>query len=122
MTDSTPSSARVSTPHAVPADDVLHTLHSDPARGLDAREVAARRREYGPNALPAPPRRSPLQRFLQQFNNLLIYVLLGAGLVTLLLGHFVDASVIFGVTVINAVIGYVQGLAMAPLLAFLPVR
>ena len=108
MTDSTPSSARVSTPHAVPADDVLHTLHSDPARGLDAREVAARRREYGPNALPAPPRRSPLQRFLQQFNNLLIYVLLGAGLVTLLLGHFVDASVIFGVTVINAVIGFIQ--------------
>ena len=39
MTDSTPSSARVSTPHAVPADDVLHTLHSDPARGRDAREV-----------------------------------------------------------------------------------
>jgi magnesium-transporting ATPase (P-type) len=49
-----------------------------------------------------------LRRLLSQFDNLLIYILLAAGVVTVLLGHFVDAGVILGVVVINAVIGFVQ--------------
>ncbi len=52
--------------------------------------------------------RSWLSRFLYQFHNVLIYVLIAAGAVTAILGHWVDASVILGVVVINAVIGFVQ--------------
>ena len=62
----------------------------------------------GPNRLPPPPPRSPWARLLAQFHNVLIYVLLGAGLVTSALGHWIDAGVILGVVVINAVIGFLQ--------------
>ena len=51
---------------------------------------------------------SALRRWLSQFNNPLIYVLLGAAAVTALLGEYVDSSVIMGVVLINAVVGYVQ--------------
>nr|WP_267869571.1 HAD-IC family P-type ATPase [Massilia agrisoli] len=61
-----------------------------------------------PAALPPPAGRGPLQRMLAQFNNVLIYVLLGAAAITALLGHMVDSGVIAGVVVINALIGFVQ--------------
>ncbi|GIZ51131.1 cation-transporting P-type ATPase [Noviherbaspirillum aridicola] len=76
--------------------------------GLDETEAARRLAQYGPNALPPPPQRSALVRFLRQFHNVLIYVLLGAGAITLMLGHIVDAGVIVGVVLINAVIGFIQ--------------
>ena len=49
-----------------------------------------------------------LARFLSQFNNLLIYVLLGSAVVTALLQHWVDTGVILAVVLINAVFGFVQ--------------
>ncbi|MCW5612445.1 MAG: HAD-IC family P-type ATPase [Rubrivivax sp.] len=93
--------------HARPADDALQVLRSTP-QGLDAAEVARRQAEYGPNRLPevAPP--GVLQRLLRQFDNLLLYVLMAAALVTALMGHWVDAAVIAAVVVLNALIGFVQ--------------
>ena len=76
--------------------------------GLTAGDAAARLVSHGRNALPAPPGKSPLQRFLAQFDNLLIYVLLGSAAITAVLGHPVDTAVILGVVVINAIIGFVQ--------------
>ncbi|KAA1055568.1 cation-transporting P-type ATPase [Azospirillum argentinense] len=93
--------------HAQPPDQALAALDS-PDDGLTPDEAAERRRRYGLNRLTPPPRRSALMRFLAQFDNLLIYVLIGAGVVTVLLGEFVDAAVIAGVVLINAAIGYVQ--------------
>ncbi len=93
--------------HAQPPDQVLVALDAG-TDGLDADEVERRRRIHGRNELPARPGRSAWVRFAQQFNNVLIYVLLAAGGVTLLLGYWVDAAVIFGVVVINAIIGFVQ--------------
>lgn len=49
-----------------------------------------------------------LLRFLLQFHNVLIYVLLGAAGVTAMLGRPVDTLIIFGVVFINAVIGFIQ--------------
>ena len=86
---------------------MLAALGTTP-HGLDPQGVEAARARFGRNELPPPPRRSPLARFLRQFRNLLIYVLLAAGAVTVLLGHLADAGVIFGVVVINAVIGFIQ--------------
>jgi magnesium-transporting ATPase (P-type) len=94
--------------HVLSARAVLGALAVDPGRGLDAAAVAERRRRYGANVLPEPPRRGPLRRFLLQFDNLLIHVLMVAGVLTLALGHGVDAGVIFGVVVINAVVGFLQ--------------
>jgi magnesium-transporting ATPase (P-type) len=94
--------------HALPAGDVLGQLGVSRARGLSPAEAAERIARHGPNSLPAPERRSPLARFLLQFHNVLIYVLIAAAVVTLVLGQWVDSAVIFGVVVINAIIGFVQ--------------
>ncbi|MCW5828158.1 MAG: cation-transporting P-type ATPase [Deltaproteobacteria bacterium] len=93
--------------HTLSPADALARLKSRP-EGLSSDEAARRLREHGPNHLPPPPRRSSWMRFLLQFHNVLIYVLLGAAVVTAFLGHAVDTLVIVGVVVINALIGFIQ--------------
>ncbi|HEY1611488.1 MAG TPA: HAD-IC family P-type ATPase [Paraburkholderia sp.] len=94
--------------HAVSADEALARLDANAATGLSASQADARRREHGANRLPEAARQGVLRRFLSQFNNVLVYVLLGAGFVKLMLALWVDASVIFGVVVINSALGFVQ--------------
>jgi len=93
--------------HAIPAEDALRELQSTRS-GLAADEVALRQARHGPNALPPPAKRAAWMRFLLQFHNALIYVLLGSGVITLALRHWVDSGVIFGVVIINAIVGFVQ--------------
>jgi calcium-translocating P-type ATPase len=93
--------------HWLPADAVLAALESRPD-GLSAEEAAARQGRDGPNKLPEAPRPGPLARFIAQFRNILIYVLLVAGGISGLLGEWVDAGVILLVVLINAVVGVVQ--------------
>ncbi len=93
--------------HAIPVADAFRALSSR-EQGLNATEVAQRLEQYGPNRLNPPAARSALVRFLEQFQNVLIYVLLVAGAVTTAMGHFVDSGVIFGVVIINAIIGFIQ--------------
>jgi magnesium-transporting ATPase (P-type) len=93
--------------HDLPYKQVLSELHATPD-GLKEAEAQQRLVIYGPNCLPEPPRRSVLLRFLLQFHNILIYVLLGAAAITALLDHLVDTFVILAVVVVNAVIGFVQ--------------
>ncbi|GMV44900.1 MAG: carbonate dehydratase [Pseudomonadota bacterium] len=76
--------------------------------GLTAQAAAARLQHHGRNELPPQQRRSQLVRFLLQFHNVLIYVLLVAAGVKFLLGRLIDAGVILGVVVINAIIGFIQ--------------
>ena len=94
--------------HALSVDDAVSRLKTDPRQGLTRAEVAARLALHGPNRLPEAARRPAWRRFLQQFHNPLIYVLLVAGFATLALQDHIDAAVIFGVVVINAAIGFVQ--------------
>ncbi|MFW6005805.1 MAG: HAD-IC family P-type ATPase, partial [Desulfonatronovibrionaceae bacterium] len=93
--------------HAVPAEEALHLLRTDPG-GLDPDQAAARLREMGPNALAEVRKKGPLSRFIKQFHNVLIYVLLAAAIITAFLQEWLDSAVIFGVTLINAVIGFIQ--------------
>ncbi|MEA3522779.1 MAG: cation-transporting P-type ATPase [Campylobacterota bacterium] len=76
--------------------------------GLSNEEVEIRREKYGANLLPEAKVRSPLVRFLYQFHNVLIYVLIFAAVLTAILGHWIDAWVIFGVVLLNAIIGFIQ--------------
>jgi len=94
--------------HAMSADEVLERLATDGLKGLDADEASSRLHKYGPNRLPAGTRRGPVMRFLAQFNNVLVYVLLGAGFTKLMLNLWIDASIIFGVVVLNALLGFIQ--------------
>ena len=93
--------------HQLSADEALAAQQSGPA-GLSAAEAARRLAAHGPNRLTPPKKRGPLLRFLLQFHNVLIYVLLGASVVTGALGHWVDTGVILGVVLINALIGFIQ--------------
>lgn len=77
-------------------------------QGLSTTEAQSRMTRYGPNSLPQAKGKSAWLRFALQFHNLLIYVLLAAGAGTFLLGDYVDTAVIFGVVVINAIIGFIQ--------------
>src|SRR5262245_14177155 len=64
--------------HAMSVDEVAKRLATDTGKGLEAAEAAKRLQKYGPNRLPEGKKRRPFMRFLSQFNNILVYVLLGA--------------------------------------------
>ncbi|MEW8498610.1 MAG: HAD-IC family P-type ATPase, partial [Candidatus Thiodiazotropha taylori] len=76
--------------------------------GLPAEEATERLERYGPNRLEPPKRRGPLMRFILQFHNVLVYVLMSAAVMTGVLGMWVDTGVILGVVVINAIVGFLQ--------------
>jgi calcium-translocating P-type ATPase len=97
----------ITNPHAVFAADCLVSLAATPD-GLTAPEAARRLAEHGPNRLPPVQSSGPVVRFLRQFHHVLIYVLIGAALVTGALQHWVDTGVILAVVLANAVIGFIQ--------------
>jgi len=94
--------------HALSKDEALTSLDVDPEQGLDDRAVKARRDTFGTNRLQQRRRPSVLRRFISQFNNLFLYLLLVAGVVTALLGEYLDSGVIFAVVLIIGVIGFIQ--------------
>ena len=93
--------------HARTVEAVLDELETRP-EGLTSGEAEGRLARFGLNRLPEPPRKGPVARFLLQFHNLLIYVLLVAAVLSLLFEHPVDAAVILGVVLINAIVGFIQ--------------
>jgi magnesium-transporting ATPase (P-type) len=103
------SAASGATPpwHALPHDAVLRQLAAG-AGGLDADAARERLARYGANRLRAPPRRPALLRLLAQFHNLLLYLMLGATVITAALGHWVDSAVLLAAVLVNALIGFVQ--------------
>ncbi|MBK9349586.1 MAG: HAD-IC family P-type ATPase [Sulfuritalea sp.] len=104
--------------HALPATEALNHHGVEPDHGLSDAEAAARLARHGPNRPTQQPGPAAWQRFLAQLREPLVLVLIGAGIVTALLGEWVDSSVIFGVVIVNAVIGYLQeGKAEAALAA-----
>lgn len=77
--------------HARSAADCLAALKTR-SEGLAPEEAARRLRDGGPNRLPEAPARGPVRRFLAQLHNVLIYVLLGAALITAAMQHWVDTA------------------------------
>ncbi|WP_304641046.1 cation-transporting P-type ATPase [Pseudomonas sp.] len=96
-----------SQPHSLPPEEVLVALRAS-AEGLSSADANQRLRDFGPNRLPEPPRVGPLRRFLKHFHDVLIYILLASAVVTALLGHWIDTSVILAVVLANATIGFIQ--------------
>lgn len=76
--------------------------------GLTAEKAKQRAAEYGPNRLADEERISRLKILLHQFTSPLIYILLIAGIITLVLQEYIDSGVIFTVVIVNALIGFVQ--------------
>ena len=93
--------------HARPAEECLTQLEAK-ANGLTSGEAARRLAVFGPNRLPKAQARGPILRFVRQFNNVLIFVLLVAAVVTGVLQHWIDTGVILAVVLANSVIGFLQ--------------
>ncbi|MFC0627707.1 cation-transporting P-type ATPase [Kribbella deserti] len=108
MTTSVSASSSATAHHSLAGHEVVLLLETDPHDGLTSQQVTERLTRFGPNALPASKGAGLLLRILRQFHNPLIYVLLAAGAITAGLGEYVDSAVIFGVVVINAIVGFIQ--------------
>jgi len=93
--------------HARTAAAALAAMEARP-EGLTQSEALQRLERHGPNTLPRARQRSLIVRFLAHFHNVLIYVLLGAAIITAALGHFIDTGVILAVVIANAIIGFIQ--------------
>ena len=94
--------------HQLHSEEVVHLLDVDLKTGLAAEEVKRRQAKFGLNRITARPGTPAWLKFLQQFNQPLVYILLIAVLVTALLGEWVDSSVIFAVVLLNAIVGFLQ--------------
>lgn len=94
--------------HHLSVQEITRHLDTNLETGLTSAVAAKKRDHFGANELKSKPGKSPLLRFLLQFNQPLLYILLIAGAIKAILGQWVNAGVIWGVTLINAIIGFVQ--------------
>lgn len=93
--------------HSRSAAEVLEVLGSSDD-GLDADSARERLAAYGPNKLPEKRPRPAVLRFFAHFNNVLIYILIAAGVLKAILNEWVDCAVIVSVAVVNAAVGFIQ--------------
>jgi Ca2+-transporting ATPase len=92
--------------HRLEAEAALEKWQTSPERGLSRQTVQKNRERFGPNRLPEAEPRSGLSIFLEQFNSLPVYLLGAAAGLSVFTGGLVDAVLIAGVVVGNALIGY----------------
>jgi magnesium-transporting ATPase (P-type) len=93
--------------HSMDVETVRDKLEAS-QNGLTDDQVTRRLEEHGTNMLPSVKPRPAWLRVLAQFNNVLIYVLMIAVLVTALLGHWLDTAVIFAVVLLQGIVGFIQ--------------
>ncbi|MCK5293330.1 MAG: HAD-IC family P-type ATPase, partial [Arcobacteraceae bacterium] len=94
--------------HSLENDKIIKLFESDMVDGLAPLSIKHREEFFGKNILKEKAKESKLKKFFIQFHNALIYILLGASLITGVLGEYIDSGVIFGVVIINVIIGYIQ--------------
>jgi Ca2+-transporting ATPase len=94
--------------HSQTSDELETTLQSNLDRGLAEPEAQQRLAVYGPNELPEAPPVSALTLLLRQFTSVIIWVLIGAAVISGLLEEWVDAAAILAIVLLNALLGFVQ--------------
>ncbi|NSW75375.1 MAG: calcium-translocating P-type ATPase, PMCA-type [Candidatus Atribacteria bacterium] len=94
--------------HALSPEEAIDTLQSNVELGLTEEEVKRRTARYGRNVLPEKKPKGILALFLEQFRDFLVLILIGATVVSVLVGETTDALVILAILIINAVLGVVQ--------------
>ena len=105
----------LTTAYRRPVDQVIAELRSDPERGITTREARQRLAEYGPNELRAERPVPGWRKFLAQFQDVLIILLLIAAGISLIVWLYerndplpYEALVIFAIVLLNGILGYVQ--------------
>lgn len=94
--------------HTITASQVIKELQTHKTRGLSQEEVIKRQKQYGLNKLPAKKKLSLVVLFLSQFNNILIYILVVAAVISFFLHEVVDGYIILAAIIINVIVGFVQ--------------
>ena len=95
--------------HARTGDDVALEMGVDPAVGLTTAEASSRLARTGPNLLAEAARRPAFLRFVDQFRDVLILILLGAAVVSFVVsGEVKTPADVLAVVLLNAIIGFVQ--------------
>jgi Ca2+-transporting ATPase len=113
-TDPVPSSETEDHPpdervwHALEVHDLLPALGTSPQRGLTSDEAARRLERHGPNELAEKPRPTFLSLLWDQLNNFIVIVLIVAGIVSAVLGDYIEAAAILAIVVLNAILGVIQ--------------
>jgi len=88
-------------------EDTLSILNTSP-EGLTRDEAERRLREYGPNELMESKKKTPLWMFLDQFKDFMILVLIGAAIISGIIGEAVDTIAIMIIVILNAIVGFIQ--------------
>jgi len=94
--------------HNLDSQEVIKILKTNSKKGLSEKEIKKRQKDSGPNKLPEEEVLSSLKIFLEQFQSPLIYILIIAGIITLVLKEYTDAIVIFGAVFLNVAVGFFQ--------------
>ena len=94
--------------HTMSVEETTRKLGADPVRGLTYHEAERRLREHGPNDLVEKKGPGPVALFFGQFKDFMILVLIGAAVVSGIVGEAKDTIAIIVIVVLNAVIGFVQ--------------
>ncbi|MBU0546930.1 HAD-IC family P-type ATPase [Patescibacteria group bacterium] len=94
--------------HNLKIEEVVKALRSNIKDGLSIEEVKIRQKELGLNKLPEDKTLPSLKIFLEQFRSPLIYILVIAGITTLILREYTDTIVIFGAVFFNTIVGFIQ--------------
>jgi P-type Ca2+ transporter type 2C len=92
----------------ITVEEARKALRSDDVKGLSADEAKKRLEELGPNTLKEGAQRGPFAIFLEQFGNFIIWVLIGAALISGFLKEWVDSLAIIAIVILNAILGFVQ--------------
>lgn len=94
--------------HSLEIQNIIDLFESDARSGLNTLDIKHKEEFFGKNKLEQKEQDSNLKKFFLQFHNALIYILLGSSIITAFLQEWVDSGVIFGVVIINVIIGYMQ--------------
>src|SRR3989344_1349546 len=93
--------------HSKEIKEVFRELNSN-NEGLSQAEAEKRLQEYGLNEIKEAKKISPIKIFLNQFNSVVVYILIAALVISLFIGERIDAIVIGIILILNAVFGFIQ--------------
>jgi calcium-translocating P-type ATPase len=98
----------VKSPHALTSTEVARALNADLESGLTEIDVEARIERFGSNELPRADRPEYAAIALRQFTDPLVVLLMGAAVVSAVIGESIEAAAIAAIVLLNALLGFVQ--------------
>ncbi len=93
--------------HTLSINAIFETLKTHP-QGLNSEEARQRLEEFGPNEIKEAKKRTPFEMFLDQFKDFMILILIGAAIISGIVGEPIDTIAIVVIVIVNGIIGFIQ--------------